>query len=177
MTPHPPSPWLGRRAPCGHSLLELLFVLALMGVLLVLAAPAWSGMQQRWAVRDVANRYMAAMHTARLLAIRSGQTTTVCPSSDGQHCTTSGLEEGWIVLQGPAGSARVLQDEPPSTVSGIRTHYGHRTLPMAFAPNGLVDGAGLRQINLCVSGQANASIGLVINQTGRTRWDQAQGCP
>jgi type IV fimbrial biogenesis protein FimT len=176
MTPHPPTPWFGRRAPRGHSLLEVLFVLALMGVLLTLAAPRWAGMQQRWAVRDLANRYLAAMHSARLLAIRSGQLTTVCPSSDGQRCTATGLEQGWIVLQGPTETATVIQDEPPSKVSGISTHYGHRTLPMAFAPNGLVDGAGLRQINLCVRGQPSASIGLVINQTGRTRWDQAQGC-
>lgn len=175
MTPQAPFPWFGRSAPRGHSLLEVLFVLALMGVLLALAAPAWSGLQQRWAVRDLANRYLAAMHAARLLAIRSGQTTTVCPSSDGQHCTASGLELGWIVLQGPA--ATLVQDEPPSAVTGISTHYGHRTLPMAFAPNGLVDGAGLRQINLCVRGQPNASIGLIINQTGRTRWGPAQGCP
>jgi len=177
MTPTPLTALFGRRAPSGHSLLEVLFVLTLLGVLLALAAPTWSGMQQRWAVRDLANRYLAAMHTARLLAIRSGQLTTVCPSSDGQHCTHSGLEEGWIVLQVPSGTATVIQDEAPSTVTGISTHYGHRTLPMSFAPNGLVDGAGLRQINLCVRGQPSASIGLVINQTGRTRWDQAQGCP
>jgi type IV fimbrial biogenesis protein FimT len=177
MSPQSPCPYLGRRAPLGHSLLEVLFVLALMGVLLALAAPTWAGMQQRWAVRDLANRYTAALHEARWLAIRSGQTTTVCPSSDGQHCTASGLEQGWIVLQGPPATATVVQDGPPSAVAGINTHYGHRTLPMAFAPNGLVDGTGLRQINLCVRGQPNASIGLVINQAGRTRWDQAQGCP
>lgn len=177
MSPLPPTPWFGRCAPRGHSLLEVLFVLALMGVMLALAAPNWAGMQQRWAVRDLANRYLAAMHSARLLAIRSGQTTTICPSSDGHRCTTTGLEQGWIVLQGPPATAKVVQDGPPSPVSGISTHYGHRTLPMAFAPNGLVDGAGLRQINLCVRDQSKASIGLVINQTGRTRWDQAQGCP
>lgn len=175
MTPPPITALFGRSAPRGHSLLEVLFVLALMGVLLALAAPSWSGMQQRWAVRDLANRYLAAMHHARLLAIRSGQTTTVCPSNDGQHCTASGLEQGWIVLKGPA--ATLVQDEPPSAIKGISTHYGHRTLPMAFAPNGLVEGAGLRQINLCVRGQPRASIGLVINQAGRTRWDQAKGCP
>ena len=177
MSPLPPTPWFGRCAPRGHSLLEVLFVLALMGVMLALAAPNWAGMQQRWAVRDLANRYLAAMHSARLLAIRSGQTTTICPSSDGHRCTTTGLEQGWIVLQGPPTTTKVVQDGPPSPVSGISTHYGHRTLPMAFAPNGLVDGAGLRQINLCVRDQSKASIGLVINQTGRTRWDQAQGCP
>lgn len=177
MSPTTPAPCFGRRAPLGHSLLELLFVLALMGVLLALVAPTWAGMQQRWAVRDVANRYTATLHEARWLAIRSGQTTTVCPSSDGQGCTATGLEQGWIVLQGPTTTATVVQDGPPSAVAGISTRYGHRTLPMAFAPNGLVDGAGLRQINLCVRGQASASIGLVINQTGRTRWTQAQGCP
>jgi len=172
-----PTPVFDPSAPGGHSLLEVLFVLALMGVMLALTAPTWAGMQQRWAVRDVANRYLAAMHTARLLAIRSGQTTTICPSSDGERCTSSGLEQGWIVLQGPSATATVIQDEPPSAVAGISTHYGHRTLPMAFAPNGLVDGAGLRQINLCVRNHPSASIGLVINQTGRTRWDRAQGCP
>ena len=177
MTPLPTTPSFHHSAPRGHSLLEVLFVLGLMGILLALASPTWAGMQQRWAVRDVANRYLAALHAARLLAIRSGQTTTVCPSSDGQRCTTTGLEQGWIVLQGPPATAQVVQDGPPSPVSGISTHYGHRTLPMAFAPNCLVDGAGLRQINLCVRDQPKASIGLVINQTGRTRWDQAQGCP
>ena len=172
-----PAPVFDPSAPRGHSLLEVLFVLALMGVMLALAAPTWAGMQQRWAVRDVANRYTAALHEARWLAIRSGQTTTVCPSSDGQSCTATGLEQGWIVLQGTPSTAKVVQDAPPSAVAGISTHYGHRTLPMAFAPNGLVDGAGLRHINLCVRNQPSASIGLVINQTGRTRWDQAQGCP
>lgn len=175
MTPLP-TPFVGFQSARGHSLLELLFVLALMGILLALAVPSWAGLQQRWAVRDVANRYIAALHTARLLAVRSGQTTTVCPSSDGQHCTSSGLEAGWIVLMGPLDAATVVQDGAPSRASGLHTHYGHRTLPMSFAPNGLVEGAGLRQINLCVRDQPKASLGLVINQTGRTRYSQAQGC-
>jgi type IV fimbrial biogenesis protein FimT len=161
-------------APKGHSLLELMIVLGLMGLLLGLAAPQWQGLQARTAVRDLALRYVSALHAARLLAIRSGQTTTVCPSSDGQQCTQSGLEQGWIVLQ---GANTLVQDGAPSPVSGIRTHYAHRTLPLAFAPNGMVDSVGLRQINLCVPAHPKASLALIINQTGRTRWTDAQGCP
>jgi type IV fimbrial biogenesis protein FimT len=158
----------------GHSLLELLMVLGLMAVLLGLAAPQWQGLQVRWAVRDLAQRYVSALHAARLLAIRSGQTTTVCPSSNGRDCTESGLEAGWIVLQ---GANTLVQDGPPSRAQGIHTHYGHRTLPMVFAPNGMVDGMGLRQINLCVSQHPSASLALIINQTGRTRWATTQACP
>lgn len=165
------------RTPHGHSLLEVLFVLGLMGVLLGLAAPAWLGMQERWAVRDLGVRYVSALHAARGLAIRSGQTTTVCPSSDGQRCTATGLEQGWITLLGPADAGTVVSDGSPSAVAGIRTIYAHRTLPLSFAPNGLVEGVGLRQINLCVSAHPNASLALIINQAGRTRWDNAQGCP
>lgn len=176
MTPRRLTSPLNSSAPRGHSLIEVLFVIALMGVLIALALPSWAGMQQRWAVRDMANRYTASLHAARLLAIRSGQTTTVCPSSDGLRCTNSGLEQGWIVLQGPPDAGALVQDGPPSPVLGLTTHYGHRTLPMSFAPNGLVDSVGLRQINLCVRANPRASLGLVINQTGRTRWSPAQGC-
>ncbi len=162
------------QAPRGHSLLELMVVLGLMALLLSSAAPQWQGLQARTAVRDLAQRYLSALHGARLLAIRSGQTTTVCPSSDGQHCTQTGLEQGWIVMQ---GTNTLIQDGAPSPVSGIRTHYAHRTLPLAFSPNGMVDSVGLRQINLCVPAHPKASLALIINQTGRTRWADAQGCP
>ena len=165
---------LPTHGPRGHSLLELMIVLSLMGLLLGLAAPTWQGLQSRTAVRDLAQRYVSALFAARWLAIRSGQTTTVCPSMDGQQCTESGLEQGWIVLQ---GANTLVQDGAPSPVTGIRTHYGHRTLPMAFAPNGLVNGVGLRQINLCVPAHPKASLALIINQTGRVRWAEASNCP
>jgi type IV fimbrial biogenesis protein FimT len=171
MSLHPPA---HAHTALGYSLLELLMVLGLMAVLLGLAAPQWQGLHVRWAVRDLAQRYVSTLHSARLLAIRSGQTTTVCPSNNGHGCTQSGLEEGWIVLQ---GTDTLVQDGAPSRAQGIHTRYGHRTLPMVFAPNGMVDGMGLRQINLCVSQHPSASLALIINQTGRTRWATTQACP
>jgi type IV fimbrial biogenesis protein FimT len=161
----------------GYSLIELLLVIGLMGLLLSLATPHWAGLQQRWAVRDLAQRYQSSLQWARSMAMQSGQSTTVCPSQDGRQCSTSGLEQGWIVFQGPTDAIQVLQDGSPTPVDGLRTHYGHRTLPIAFAPNGLVEGMGLRQILLCVRAQPNASLGLIINQTGRARWESAPLCP
>jgi type IV fimbrial biogenesis protein FimT len=161
----------------GYSLIEILLVMGVMGLLLGLATPHWAGLQQRWAVRDLGQRYLSSLQWARSMAIQTGRSTTVCPSKDGHQCSTSGLEHGWIVLQGSAGQIQVLQDGAPSPVAGLRTHYGHRTLPIAFAPNGLVEGAGLRQILLCVPAQPQASLGLIINQTGRARWESAPSCP
>jgi type IV fimbrial biogenesis protein FimT len=161
----------------GYGLIEILLVVGLLGLLLGLATPHWAGLQQRWAVRDLAQRYLSSVQWARSMAMQSGRSTTVCPSEDGRQCSNSGLEHGWIVLQGSAGQIQVLQDGAPSPIMGLRTHYGHRTLPIAFAPNGLVEGAGLRQILLCVQAQPRASLGLIINQTGRARWESAPLCP
>jgi len=170
-------PYARPRCPNGYSLLEVLFVLGLMATLLGLAVNYWQGLRQRWAVRDIANQYQSALHWARSHALQTGQVTTVCPSNDGKYCTQTGLESGWIIYQGDDTQPNVVQDGPPIGVSGITTHYGHRTLPMGFAPNGMVEGLGLRQINLCVTAHPSASLGVVINQTGRARWEEAQGCP
>lgn len=160
----------------GHSLMELLIALTLLCLLMGLAVPSWRAWSDRLALRDLANHYLSDVQWARQAALSSGHTTTVCPSQDGRQCSHSGLQEGWIVLGGPDN--RVLRDGSPTPVPGLSTHYSHSQLPLAFAPNGLLVGAGLRNTQLCLADRhRSASLALVMNQTGRVRWEPATNCP
>jgi type IV fimbrial biogenesis protein FimT len=84
----------------GFSLLELMVTVAIAGMLATLAAPVFDSMIRANRTKTVANELLASLNRARSEAIRRGQPVSICRSSDGSSCATSGTgwDSGWIVF-------------------------------------------------------------------------------
>lgn len=123
----------------GFTLIELMVVVALVGVLAMLATPSWRTMQVRNAIRALVNDYTLSVYFAKTEAVRQNTPVTVCPSSDGATCTDSGLENGWVVFVGLSNAAAptLLQDTPGR--ARVRTTFSDNALAnraVTFLPNG-----------------------------------------
>ncbi len=88
------------RSSQGVTLIELMVVLAIAAIMLTVAVPSLRESFTRNRLTNQANTFMAALNLARTEAIRRGQSVTLCKSSDGNSCQTTGKnwEIGWIAF-------------------------------------------------------------------------------
>lgn len=97
-----------KRLSGGFSLIELMTVVALVAVFLTLAAPSLSDMIQRNRVTSEVNTFLADLKFARSVAMKRGQSVTVCPSSNGLTClANNNWHSGWIIFNDVDGSGSV----------------------------------------------------------------------
>ncbi len=83
----------------GFTLLEALVVLALLGILVSLAAPAVSDLRARHQVQAQAEGLLGSLVLARTEALRRQQRVSLCPRADQSRCDASGLwQQGWLVF-------------------------------------------------------------------------------
>ena len=103
----------------GFTVIELLIVVALVGVLTALAVPSFVGMIQRNRVSAEVNSFAGDLQFARSEAIKQGLPVSVCASSNGKTCLGANTwHSGWIVFVDLNGSGTV--DNTNDTVSRIR---------------------------------------------------------
>ena len=67
------------RRTAGFSLIEMVTVLVMLGILVGIAAPSMRGMTATTKLERAREQLMGDLLYARMLAIRSGQSATLCP--------------------------------------------------------------------------------------------------
>jgi type IV fimbrial biogenesis protein FimT len=157
----------------GFSLLELAMTLTILGIVSGLAAPSF---RQIWldAKRTTAvNEFVHGVFLARSTAIQTGQTVTVCRSTDAQTCShqMADWQAGWIVFvnsdddRPPARDAservlHVVQAWRGGDITSNRTSY-------SFRPHihRVVNGA----ITFCDRRGSSHARAVIINSAGRPR--------
>lgn len=93
----------------GFTLVELITVLAVVGVLVVFAAPGVQRLLQSNQMTAQTNRLVSGLHLARSEAVKRNAEVEVCGSSDGEACSGE-WAAGWIVRlkTSPEAGDRVL---------------------------------------------------------------------
>ncbi|QIK36822.1 prepilin-type N-terminal cleavage/methylation domain-containing protein [Caldichromatium japonicum] len=88
------------RSARGVTLIELLVTVAIAVILMTAVVPSFRDTFIRNRLTNITNTFMGALTYARTEAIRRGQSITLCKSSDGNACTSSGKnwEIGWIAF-------------------------------------------------------------------------------
>lgn len=91
-----------RRQARGFTIIEIMVVVAILGVLASLAAPSFGPLIERWRVRDAAESLQSTLFYARAEAIKNGGNVTLLrtPNSDGCSNATALTQWGcgWTVF-------------------------------------------------------------------------------
>lgn len=74
------------RAGAGFSLVELMITLVVLGVVVGIAAPSFSGLINSNRLAAASNEVVAALQVARMEAVRRNTSVVLCPSADGAGC-------------------------------------------------------------------------------------------
>jgi len=158
----------------GYSLVELTFVLALLAIGAVLAAPSFSALLDSERVVAASNRLVVEIQQARLGAVASGRRVVICGSSDGRNCNgSSDWSMGTLRFE---DADRDFAHDPGETVTGVvpasdlnglrvGSTAGRRSL--GFNPDGLTSGAN-QTLHIC-SLRGPEWRRIIINMAGRPR--------
>ena len=117
----------GRSLNQGLTLVELMVVIAVIGILAAMAAPSFFSLTERWRVRQVSEALQSTLYFARSEAIKNGGRVVIqrLTSADNAACTggssAADWDCGWLVCNdnddnGACGAAEtVIQryDAPP----------------------------------------------------------------
>lgn len=88
-----------REAARGFTLLEALVVLALLGILVGMAAPAMSDLRLKHQLQSQAEGFLDSLVLARTESLRRQQRISLCALASGGGCDADGQwQQGWLVF-------------------------------------------------------------------------------
>lgn len=84
----------------GVTLIELVIVLAIASIIALVGAPSLSKIVKDSRLRLAANSLQNSFALARSTSVARSSTVTVCKSSDGTSCATTGdWSQGWMIFE------------------------------------------------------------------------------
>jgi type IV fimbrial biogenesis protein FimT len=176
------SPW--RRAR-GFSAIELIMVMAVVGILLAIAVPSFRSFVQNSRLSTQANTLVYALNLARTSAIQLDTTVEVCASADGLTCNTANWANGWIVCYPVASCAgggppapTVLNASPKLGNGNTVTEQVTGAAAVPYLSNGQTNngiGGTTYRFVFCDNRGAASGQDVEINFTGRIQAAQTQG--
>ena len=176
-----PESLLCKRSMQGFTLVELVAVIAILGILLGVAVPWVGTFADSMRLTSQANAYLSALHLTRSEAIKRNSRMTVCKSADGLSCTEDGgWQQGWIIFHDPNHNAakddtEVMVHQSPALPTSFQL-VGNSNVAkyVSFdATGGTRLASGAFQAGTLTLCRQSASSGearqIVINSAGRPR--------
>jgi type IV fimbrial biogenesis protein FimT len=152
----------------GFTLIELMFVLALLGIVLSIGAPAMQTMVINNRISTAAGDLMSDFTFARATAISRSQRVGICASADQATCNGASWQNGWIVYvdvnsNGNLDTGEQVVRVHETIAAGYTVTPSPNALSIVFRPSGPADAA--RTFVVCKTGYKGRNIAL--NATGR----------
>jgi type IV fimbrial biogenesis protein FimT len=175
-----------KRGQSGFTLLELMVVVAIVGLLLAVGVPAMGNFIRNARITGAANDVMAGLHFARSEALKRRLPVTLCTSANSQDpnpanpaCANSPLLTGWIAFVDTnqsetrdAGEALLMAHEPLNALVTARSSLDR--FRVTYLLNGFALNPNASQLVLCdergnvpSSGELSAARGILVSVTGR----------
>lgn len=157
----------------GHTLWELVTVLAIVAVIAAAALPGFSRLRASSALTAGADRLLGTLHFARSHAILVGLPTVVCLSADGASCVARGpaRARAWLVFENLHAEFTPVRD-PGEAI--LRSHFLGRDTEVR-ASRGAVTfwptaRAGMTStFEFCSAHPGVRPRAVIVSQTGRPR--------
>jgi len=165
------------RRDAGLTLVELLVVMAVLGILLGIGVPALDQFAADSRLTATTNRLVSALHLARSEAVRRNTRVTLCASADGVFCAADGdWDQGWIVFVDGSGTGARAAGDPllavgegvahGITVTGnspVRHYVSYVGLGATRRANGSLQ---MGTLTVCAGAEGRR---VIISRTGRPR--------
>ncbi|WP_164844498.1 GspH/FimT family pseudopilin [Azoarcus sp. DN11] len=106
---------------CGYSLVELMIVVAIVGVVSAVAAPSFARLLAETRVGDASSDLFAAVLQTRSEALKRHRRVVLCVSADGAECASGGgWGQGWIVFEDGNENGQREEGEPLVRAGEVR---------------------------------------------------------
>lgn len=161
----------------GFTLVEMMVVVAIVGVMSAFAVPEFSRMVARNDVKEAARQIAVTIQTARMLAMNTNTAVTIQPQlvlvGNGQTLQVSVQNANGGPLLNPTTNTPLATGSNTSAahVTSLTAPGGAAITPISINPQGLLAPVGTPgQVWLVTGTQANVVYSVTISPGGRVRW-------
>lgn len=137
----------------GFTLVELMVTVAVIGILALVAVPSMTAMVNNSRVSGQSEELVSSVQLARAEAVRRNARVTLCPSTNGTSCASSGTWAGWIIHGIDKTSCTDPNDASTCSDDIIRYNTASGSLEVSgpsdglvFKPSGLIDSEQKMQV-------------------------------
>jgi prepilin-type N-terminal cleavage/methylation domain-containing protein len=149
----------------GFTLIELMIVVAIVGVTSALAVPSYIDWHARYQLRQAATEIQNQLSVARISAMSRNSVVNVSLVLSGGKVQVSA---------GDASGASVI---PATQMMGTVTGLNPAPTAVAFSPLGIRSGGGAGNQQIGISNNRGLSYSVRITPRGKVSWCPAATCP
>lgn len=158
----------------GFTLVDVLISTFILSILLTLMNITYSAVNNYWATEETRAALYTGFITAKTQAMISGQSTVICPSSDGMNCLSNPVwQYGWIIFQDDNHNRERDFDEmtlvkQPALSTGITLRSNQGRPRLVFQQNGSNGGTNAT-FTYCNHNDVEHAKNFIISNTARIR--------